>query len=284
MVHRKESYTNGAPTGPEPRAALERLKRIGELAARAHERPHPGAEARGRSVLTRALDRVLEFLAAYMPVLHWAGAAVGAAALYLYARLVAATTRLIPAGTPAWPDIPTPTVLALWHGSAPSLLVAFSARKLTGRTVFMVARGARGDCLAMLCRLLGFGVVRGDSGHHGWETLSSLVQDLGRGARVVITVDGGGPARIVKSGALALASATGAPLVALGAACRPALVERHKWDRARNPIPFGRVAIACAEPCDVGRFDDADALDAAREALRQELERVTADAERAAAP
>jgi lysophospholipid acyltransferase (LPLAT)-like uncharacterized protein len=283
VVHRKESYTTGAPASLDLRAALERLERIGEFAAHTRERPQPGAAARGRSVLTRAVDGVLEFLAAYLPILHWAGAVVGAAVLYLYAQLVAVTLRLVSTGAPAWPDIPAPAVLALWHGSAPSFLVAFSARKLPGRTVFMIASGARGDCLALLCRMLGFGVIRGDSGHRGWEALSSLVQELGRGARVVIAVDGGGPAREVKPGALALASATGAPLFALGVACRPALAERHKWDRARNPVPFGRVAVACAEPGEVGLLVDADAVDTASEGLRRDLDRVTADAERAAA-
>jgi lysophospholipid acyltransferase (LPLAT)-like uncharacterized protein len=283
VVHRKRSYTSGAPEGLDLRATLERLERIGEFAARTREQPELGAAARGRSALTRAVDGVLELLAAYLPILHWAGVAAGAAILYLYAQIVAVTVRLITAGTPGWSDLPAPAVLALWHGSAPSFLVAFSARRLPGRTVFMIARGARGDYLALLCRLLRFGVVRDDSGHRGWEALSSLVHELGRGARVVIAVDGGGPARAVKPGALALASATGAPLLALGVACRPALVARHKWDRARTPLPFGRVAVACAESSGAGPLVDADSVEIASESLCRDLDRVTADAERAAA-
>jgi hypothetical protein len=62
-----------------------------------------------------------------------------------------------------------------------------------------------------------------------------------------IPADGGGPAHVVKVGALALASATRVPLVPLSANCHPAIVERRKWDAARNPVPFAKIAVARGE-------------------------------------
>jgi lysophospholipid acyltransferase (LPLAT)-like uncharacterized protein len=111
----------------------------------------------------------------------------------------------------------------------------------------MVARDPRGDSLSLLCHLLGLGVVRGDREQGGWEALIELAGEIERGACVIITADGGGPAREAKTGAVALASATGAPLIALGADCHPALSMPHKWDAPRNPIPFCRLAVTTSE-------------------------------------
>ena len=63
----------------------------------------------------------------------------------------------------------------------------------------------------------------------------------------LITVDGGGPRRIAKVGAVALAAATGAPLVAVGVLSRPAIVQPGKWDRTRIPVPFARVSVVIGE-------------------------------------
>ncbi len=48
------------------------------------------------------------------------------------------------------------------------------------------------------------------------EALAELVREMSRGASAVITADGTGPALVAKVGAVALASATGAPLVPSG--------------------------------------------------------------------
>lgn len=111
----------------------------------------------------------------------------------------------------------------------------------------MVARDPRGDMLSLLCRLLGLRVVRGDREQGGWEALADLAGEIERGACAIITADGGGPAREAKPGAVALASATGVPLLALGADCHPALSMPHKWDAPRNPIPFSRLAVTISE-------------------------------------
>jgi lysophospholipid acyltransferase (LPLAT)-like uncharacterized protein len=146
----------------------------------------------------------------------------------------------------------------------------------------MIARDPRGDCLALFCRLLGLRVVRGESGESGWEALAQLAREMARGGCAVITADGGGPARVAKVGAVALAAATGALLLPVGADCRPAIYERHKWDRVRTPLPFGHVAVALGRLCDSPAMTDLAQIDEARRRLQDSLNKVVATARRAA--
>jgi len=196
---------------------------------------------------------------------------MSAVMLFLYAQIVAVTARLEAAGTEGWPHVPAPCVLALWHRDAPSLLVAFVKRRPHVRTVIMIARDPRGDSLAILCRLIGLGVVRGDSGEGGWEALQELATELIDGACVILTADGGGPARIAKVGAIALASSTGVPLVALAADCHPAIQERHKWDAARNPVPFCKLKISLGPSHNFDFFEDLPSVEEARAWLEKTL-------------
>jgi lysophospholipid acyltransferase (LPLAT)-like uncharacterized protein len=62
------------------------------------------------------------------------------------------------------------------------------------------------------------------------------------------------------------------PLVALGADCRPAIFERNKWDAARTPLPFARVAIAVGEPRTLQLFREAGDVEAARLWLQSALD------------
>jgi hypothetical protein len=85
----------------------------------------------------------------------------------------------------------------------------------------------------------------------------------------------------LKVGAVALASATGAPLPPVGADCRPAIYERHKWDRVRAPIPFGHVAIALGQPRDYPALADLASIEAARRGLQDALNEAAVTAQRA---
>ncbi|MEW6208555.1 MAG: DUF374 domain-containing protein [Acidobacteriota bacterium] len=203
--------------------------------------------AAGRNFLTRLLDFLFASARKYAPPLQKIGAAVIALIFFIYARLLALTTRLVTTGSSQWPDVLAPSVLAVWHQNAPSLLVALQARRPHPPVTIMISRDPRGDSLAMLCRMLRLRVARGDSEEGGWEALCELAREIERGGCALITADGGGPRRVAKVGAVALASATGVPLVAVSADCRPAIFERHKWDQARTPLPFGRIAIAIGQ-------------------------------------
>jgi hypothetical protein len=81
--------------------------------------------------------------------------------------------------------------------------------------------------------------------------------------------------------AVALASATGAPLMPVGADCRPAIYERRKWDRVRTPLPFGHVAIVLGRLRDYPVQADLASIKEARLRLQDALNEVAATAQRA---
>jgi lysophospholipid acyltransferase (LPLAT)-like uncharacterized protein len=259
-------------------------RRIREVAHLAHEGTHPlhGVAGLGRNRYTRAVDRLLLWIRKYVPALHWLGATAVALGLYLYALLVAATSRLNTVGVRTWPELPAPGVLAIWHGDAPSLLCAVKMKKPRVPLVIMISTEPRGDCLSILCRLLGIRVVRGSGAATGWEALAEIGAIVERGACAIITPDGGGPPHVVKPGVVVLAAAQGVPLVAVGASCSPALREHHKWDNARNPVPFGQIAVLLSEPRPVGSAEDAEAIERERLQLHEKLGRAAAAAAQAA--
>jgi lysophospholipid acyltransferase (LPLAT)-like uncharacterized protein len=139
----------------------------------------------------------------------------------------------------------------------------------------MISRDPRGDFLALLCGLLGLRVVRGDSEERGWEALAELAREIENGACALITADGGGPARVAKVGAVALALATNSPLIVVGADCHPAVSLRRKWDRARTPVPFGRVVITLSQPRQIPVAFGIEAIEQARSKLQMTLDEVT---------
>jgi lysophospholipid acyltransferase (LPLAT)-like uncharacterized protein len=233
--------------------------------------------------LTRSLDAIFAVARHYAPPLHWLGAAALAVCLYLYAHICALTIRLTAVGGVAWPADPQPGVWAIWHGGVNALIVAITARRPRTPLAVMIAGNPRGDSLALLCRLLGLRVARVAEDEGGWSALAELSGEIERGACVIITADGSGPARVARVGAVALASATGAPVFAFGADCHPAISMPHKWDEARTPLPFGRVAVAVSEPRHCPEFTDSGSIEDARLWLQQALDEAAALAARALA-
>ncbi|MGD1091066.1 MAG: hypothetical protein ABSB35_03630 [Bryobacteraceae bacterium] len=106
----------------------------------------------GRNRLTRTIDGALEFIRRFLPPIHSIAVRFLALLLYGYARAVRATAEIITVGNYRWPDVPKGSVLAIWHGSAPSLLVAFTARRPSMPVKLMVSGDPRGDCVAVFCQ------------------------------------------------------------------------------------------------------------------------------------
>jgi lysophospholipid acyltransferase (LPLAT)-like uncharacterized protein len=268
---RSNYYINNDKVETQLGSVADQLARIEKLMAFSVSTTHWRSEILGRNLLTRTIDAVFAFVRRQVPPLHRAGIFLSAMFLFVYARLVALTVRLRTYGELCWPDIPTPSVIGLWHCDAPSLLVAFAKRRPAARTVIMVAGDPRGDCLALLCRMVGLQVVRTTGDHGGWKALVELAGELARDACVIITADGGGPARVAKVGAVALASAANVPIIPLAADCHPALQESHKWDAARNPLPFSTVLVWLGAPRAIGPLLDCDSIERARSWLQDEL-------------
>ncbi|HEY7910672.1 MAG TPA: DUF374 domain-containing protein [Blastocatellia bacterium] len=281
LIHNPELYTGGSGEKPVADDALTRLAKIAELASRDAEPSHLDKAIAGRSRFTRFVDRLFHIARERAGILHRLGARLVAVLLFIYGWLVAHTTHIVTARFPFWPYLPAPCVMAVWHGSAPSLLIAILARRPRAPIAIMVSRDPRGDCLALVCRMIGLRVVRGSSEEGGWEALAELAREVERGVCALITADGGGPAQVAKVGAVALAAATGAPLIAIGADCRPALSELHKWDRARIPLPLGSVAIAAGAPRSLPSLEQTESIEEVRFELQSALEAARLSARRA---
>ncbi len=191
----------------------QRMERMAELVRLAGSPSLPGAAKAGRNALTRFVDRVLLLVRRRAP----AGALVGSmdrrrgdVPLRSGGRPnVAAGQR----GARRVAEAPERSVLAVWHGCAPSLLTAIAKRRPRQPMVILITTSPRGDVLDVLCRLLGFRVIRGDSEHHGWPSLARVAEAVAGGACAIITPDGGAARGVVRAGVVALAAAAGVPLM-----------------------------------------------------------------------
>jgi lysophospholipid acyltransferase (LPLAT)-like uncharacterized protein len=82
-----------------------------------------------------------------------------------------------------------------------------------------------------------------------------------------------GPAGIAKPGVIALARASGAPLVPVGFSASPAK-RFGSWDRAILPLPFARVRCSYGEPMRVPKKVSREALEGLRSELGAALDRM----------
>jgi lysophospholipid acyltransferase (LPLAT)-like uncharacterized protein len=170
-----------------------------------------------------------------------------------------------------------PLIYAVWHGRI--LLVPWLNARLRRRdgargVRVLASRSRDGQLIADFVRRFGLDVVRGSSSGGGAAALHELAHAVRAGDDVAIVPDGPrGPARRLQPGIVALAAATGAPIVPVGVAARPAR-RLASWDRFIVPAPFARCALVFGPVLTVKRDVDRDeartrverALDAATDA------------------
>jgi len=120
----------------------------------------------------------------------------------------------------------------------------------------LISLSADGEFIARAVARLGFPAIRGssskksapDKAKGGAAAFRDVLRWIRGGGGVAITPDGPrGPAESMAEGALVLARASGAPVLLVGIACRPA-VRLGGWDRSVLPLPFGRGAIVWDGP------------------------------------
>ena len=176
-----------------------------------------------------------------------AGVVGGAAVDALFA-----TTRLVREGAEhpnRFRERGAPVVFVFWHGQ---LLPLVHYHRDEG-VVVLVSEHADGEYITRVILRQGFGVVRGSSTRGATRGLKGLIRAAREGHDLALTPDGPrGPARVMKPGALAVAQATGAPIVPLAVAASSAWYA-GSWDRFMVPKPFARLRIAYAPPVRIGR-------------------------------
>jgi lysophospholipid acyltransferase (LPLAT)-like uncharacterized protein len=104
-----------------------------------------------------------------------------------------------------------------------------------------------------------------------------MLDALKEGYNVALTADVPKVARIAGLGVVKLAQHSGRPIypVAIASSRR---IELDNWDRSAINLPFGRIAMVAGEPIFVARDADDAALEAARQKVESELNRITARA------
>jgi lysophospholipid acyltransferase (LPLAT)-like uncharacterized protein len=198
-------------------------------------------------------------------------------------RALGATLRLTEVGVdalqPRWAE-GRPLIYAVWHGRILMIpwLTARLRRTRGARAVRVLASRSRdGELVARWVARFGLSVVRGSSSRGGGEALRALAATVRAGQDVAVVPDGPrGPCERLQAGLVVLAAVTGAPIVPLAFAARPAR-RLASWDRFLVPLPFARAAVVFGPAAMVA--PDAD-RETARAGVERALREVTATADR----
>lgn len=180
--------------------------------------------------------------------------------------------------------IDTPVIVAMWHGQhfmAPFIQPS-NAEKF--RAKVLISRHRDGEINAIAAERLGIGTVRGSGAHNGEfhrkggaAAFTEMLRALEEGYNMAITADVPKISRIAGMGVVKLAQHSGRPIypAAMASSRR---IQLNNWDRSAINLPFGRIALVAGQPITVPRDADSAALEATRQLVQSELNRVTAAA------
>ena len=200
-----------------------------------------------------------------------------------YIRLVKATNRW----TFEPPDLydrlapELPCVVALWHGQH-LMVPALKRADMPART--LASRHVDGGVNAAACARFGIGAVRGSGGaakkaakRGGAQALRAMLDVLAAGESMVFTADVPKLSGVAGDGVALLGKLSGRPIMPFAVATSRAKT-LPTWDGATVNLPFGRGAAVLGAPIRVARDADAAALEAARRAVQESLDRAQARA------
>jgi lysophospholipid acyltransferase (LPLAT)-like uncharacterized protein len=187
-------------------------------------------------------------------------------------RALGATLRVTEVGVetlqPRW-AAGQPLIYAVWHDRilmVPWLTARLRRTRGARAVCVLTSRSRDGELVARWVARFGLAVVRGSSSRGGAGALRALAASVRAGEDVAVVPDGPrGPRERLQPGLVVLASVTGAPVVPLAFAARPAR-RLASWDRFLVPLPFARAALVFGKATTVPR-------DADRETARADLER-----------
>jgi lysophospholipid acyltransferase (LPLAT)-like uncharacterized protein len=203
--------------------------------------------------------------------------AVAAAAVSALGTTLSVRVDGVDALRPLW-HARRPLIYAVWHARilvVPWLNARLRRREGARRVCVLASRSRDGELMAEFARRFDLDVVRGSSSRGGVPALRELARTIRDGHDVAIVPDGPrGPARRLQAGIVSLAATTGAPIVPVGVAARPAR-RLASWDRFMVPAPFARCAVVFGGLVEVKPHED-------REDARARAERALDEATDAA--
>jgi lysophospholipid acyltransferase (LPLAT)-like uncharacterized protein len=200
-----------------------------------------------------------------------------------YLRLVWNTSRVTLEPPAIYDTVQMPAIIAMWHGQ--HFLAPFIKRNDNEhRAKVLVSRHRDGEINARAAEALGVGTIRGSGAHNGEfhrkggaAAFTEMLDALNEGYNIALTADVPKVSRVAGLGVVKLAQYSGRPIYPVGIASSRRKV-LDNWDRTAINLPFSRVGMVAAEPIFVARDADAAALEAIRQRVESDLNRVTARA------
>ncbi len=170
---------------------------------------------------------------------------------------------------------------AFFHGRT-FLLLRFMSRSRNGRWLAMCSKSLDGEGMARIEKRLGLRVVRGSSGKDGLEAVVEMIRIVRRdpGLGSCLAVDGSrGPRGRVQGGVVSVAQRTGAWILPVTAAAKPAHILERSWDRTLIPLPWAQVHVVYGEPIEVPARLKSPAFEEIRADLEQRMVALQAKAD-----
>jgi lysophospholipid acyltransferase (LPLAT)-like uncharacterized protein len=201
-----------------------------------------------------------------------------------YLRLVWFTSRRTFEPATIYDTVEMPMIMAMWHGQ--HFLTPFVKQRNNPkhRAKVLISRHRDGELNARAAEKLGIGTVRGSGAHNGEfhrkggaAAFSQMLDALANGYNMALTADVPKVSRVAGLGIVKLAQLSGMPIYAVAIASSRR-IELKNWDRTAINLPFSHIALVASEAIRVPRDADAATLEAVRQRLEAELNRLTARA------
>ena len=158
-------------------------------------------------------------------------------------------------------------IYAFWHSRLP-LMWAFPGIE-PGRVHVLISQHSDGRLIAGVMERVGLRVITGSTSKGGAQALREMIRTVAKGGCIGITPDGPrGPNMVAQSGVIALARATGVPILPISFSARRVRF-LDSWDRMQIVLPFSEGVYAFGEPIVVPR--DVEDTEPARLALERAL-------------
>jgi lysophospholipid acyltransferase (LPLAT)-like uncharacterized protein len=200
-----------------------------------------------------------------------------------YLRLVWRTSRVTLEPTTIYESVQMPAIVAMWHGQ--HFMTPFIKRDdPRHRTKVLISRHRDGEINARAAERLNIGTIRGSGAHNGEfyrkggaVAFTEMLEALKEGYNIAMTADVPKVARVAGLGVVKLAQHSGRPIYAVAMASSRR-IELDNWDRSAINLPFSRIGMVGSEAICVPPDADDATLEAARQRVESELNRVTARA------
>ena len=174
-----------------------------------------------------------------------------------------------------------PYIVLFWHNrifAAPALM----PQRLRAKTHALTSRSKDGQVIADALACLSIRAIRGSSAKRGKDkgggsALRQMIEVVQRGEIVALIPDGPrGPMYTVQPGALAAASRTAVPIIAVSLNAKR-YFSLKTWDRLQIPWPFSKAELVYSEPLIVESDLDDQQWQEGLERIHQTMMGVTQD-------